>query len=156
MALANNPDLVRGVSDKHRLLMRLLIGGLSKIEAGKLSGFTAMRVSYLLQKPTFSDELERLRKEVTGSFVEKASDVGATITGYLEDEGLASAKAVVALRDSSQDEKIRLAASKDVLDRIGLRGKETLDVNERVVGSDSLIKMLEVAAAEMKKKNAGS
>ncbi len=137
------------LNNRHRVLMRLLITGLPLGQAALALGFTVSRASIISNSSLFKAEMERMRGEIEGELVSVEGDIGSRVRGVLEKEGVTSAEKLVTLRDNAVSEGVSLRAAQDILDRLGIKGKDVLEIQEKVVGSDALQSMLATAVKEM-------
>ena len=155
MATQHGNPIPQKISDKHRVLMRLLLCGMKVGEAARAVGLHPTRASTVVNSPLFLVEKERMRVEIEGEFAHAEGDIGSKVRHLLERQGIPSAEKLVSLRDTAEDEKTQLAAARDILDRLGVKGKDTLEIQERVVGSPALESMLATAIREMQERKSG-
>lgn len=89
----------------HRMAAHMLLAGRSNDQVAQSAGVTAQMVSTLKAQRWFQEMLATV-----------AAEIGADIMAVVKGEALASVAEIVALRDSSESDRIRLSASTTLLE----------------------------------------
>jgi len=139
------------LSSRHRALMRRLLAGMTLKEACQELGYSEGRASLIVNSPLFQEEMEKMRKEIEGKFVEAE---GEKIHIDLVRERLKrlSEKAVEALEDCLSDRSgsVRVSAAKEILDRSGLVKEEKGETDLYVHPTPGLIEALKTLGKVLK------
>lgn len=104
---------------EHRLIILLKAQGHSNVEIARLTGYTNVWIGQVLRQPWAK---EQLIKEITKGGQE-------AVQSLLQGEAIDSIFTIVSLRDTSDDDGVRLRASQDLLDRH--LGKATQHIEAR-------------------------
>lgn len=120
------PSLVKKLNDKHHALARSLAGGLDNTTAGIVTGYSASRISILLNDPSFQELLAFYRQNLDVVYADMHSRMSTLSLVTLEE---------IATRLEDEPEKLGTAVLLDLLktltDRTGF-GPRTTQVNVNV------------------------
>jgi hypothetical protein len=133
---------IRNESPTHRLVLWMTINGHKPKEVA-----TALRINYitvlnLRKQPWFQEALCKILEERGGDQLET----------LLQGEVVATIETLVKLRDTGETDAVKLAATKEILDRI--RGKPTVHVKQEVRGQIDNVVYDAAALMEEQKRNA--
>lgn len=140
------------LNSRHRLLMRLLISGTSQVEAAKLMGCSAVRISQLVNSELFKAEMEGMQKEIGDRFVENEADVITECKRRLMGMAEAATKTMEGLMAGAESEQVRAKMAESVLDRVGLKAIDKVEQKISVTVPEGLHDALKANLAEMRKK----
>jgi len=118
---SRDTPLLKEISARHKRIAMLSVTGAKNIEIADAVGLTPVRVSQVLNEPLTKAYMDNLTERVEDDVL----DIRQALTDL-------APKAVSALENclKSADDKLRLAAAKDVLDRTGYKPTETrLNIN---------------------------
>ena len=136
------------LNSRHFLLLREMVAGTRLEDAAKLCGYTYARAAVVSTSKLFKDEKILLREQINSKYAEVHStaliDEAREI---LVDDAVRAARSVSGLIDSPEP-KIALAASCEVLDRVGItKPKEHASITANLAVSDNLAFALQLKVA---------
>lgn len=132
------------LSERHKLIALMVIGGATNVEIGEALDFHPTRVAAIKSSPLFQALVEQHRREL------QARTVGGVVDKILG-EGLASVAALVRLRDSAENESVQRSAASDLLDRnpqVARITREDHRAETRVIFDTESLRRLANAVAE--------
>ena len=133
----------KDLSSRHRAAMRMQIAGHTNQDIAKELGFNEQRLSVIMNSPLYTEEKEKMERDVKREFVEaEGKKLAMDTTAKILDEGTEkAAQTLVASLDAGGS--VGVSAAKDILDRGGYAKEEKIRANVFVEPSQSLIDMLE-------------
>lgn len=141
--------LENGLNERHRQLMREIVGGATRIQASARTGFSVSRINFLMGAPLFREEMDKMEDRVDGKFEDDLAEGTASVASILSEAAPKAAEALVALSETGKTESIKLASVKDILDRTGHKAAEEVVVTPGVDVEDAIKHVL----SGMKKDN---
>jgi len=152
--------LTNGLNARHRQLLRELVGGATPTQAGVRCGYHIGRVRQLMQSPVFMGELEKMEANIDAKFEDEMVDDTTSVSSILKNAAPAAARGMVEQSEKSVDEKVKLAARKEILDRTGHKAPEesivNIDVNTTEAIEDVLDLLLKREGGKESKEDAPS
>lgn len=119
------------LTERHREIARRTLKGESQVSISGALGMTPQALHLITASDLFVNEIERLREKVEDEFVEKAGeplDRARNLLTVASEN--AAATTINIMEDAELKPTVRLAAAKDILDRVGVTKK-----TEHVEGS---------------------
>ena len=151
---------MKKLNPRHQELLRLLLRGDSLDSACKALGMNKNSAVVIKNFPLFKEEMARQQELLTKKVVENLAAISAKSAAeqYMEDHALSSAEKIVELRDESMEDRIKLQASQDILNRVGVGSKFTHGGSKNVgVGmkisvsmSDEKLSLIAQSAAQVR------
>ena len=152
--------LSHGLNARHRQLIRELVGGATPTQAGVRCGYHIGRVRQLMQSPVFMEELEKMEANIDAKFEDEIVDDTTSVSSILKNAAPNAARGMVKQSEESVDEKVKLAARKEILDRTGHKAPEesivNIDVNTTEAIEDVLALLLKREGGKEAKEDAPS
>jgi len=147
------PGEPANLSPRARKFLRLVALGKDVTEARCLTGFSGSRASVLMHCPCGAKYMEEIEEELLAKGIECAAEaeaelqVSEIISKRLEAEAEDTLDQLIRLRDCA-DEKVSLAATKDILDRAGFKPTDKMQVESKVIATDGLLEALQRASGK--------
>lgn len=132
----------QSLNERHRVLMRALATGRTIKDAAAVAGFSINRASMVVNTPLFQNELARMRGMIESQLAKNEAAI-YTETRMEEARSRLAVSApeavdtIIGVMKSGQRDCDRLRAAQDLLDRQGLREKETVRVEQASIFIDS-------------------
>jgi hypothetical protein len=98
------------LSDKHRLIAYMKLGGASREDIATSLGYEPTYVSAITESPLFKALMDQLRGDL------KHKTIGHVVDRIVS-EGPQSVQVLVELRDHAESEQVRMTSARDLLDR---------------------------------------
>ena len=117
--------------------IRLLASGKSFKEVALALGIITQTLYYWRQQPEFMAELQ-----------EAYDAVREEVRGIIDSQAVQSANTLVALRDGSESDKVKLDAAKDLLDRAGFKPTERIAIQAQIGVTPELAGLIRDILAE--------
>lgn len=128
---SQRPRVIKEMQDKHWDVLELMLEGWKKSDIAVRVGLSPGMVTMITLSPLFIQELAAAKCR---------GDVGA-VKSYLQHHAIDAASTTVELL-TSEDEKVRLSAAKDILDRAGV-------TRELVVRTEMVLKTEDMSDYEL-------
>jgi len=127
------------LNSRHFLLLREIVAGTPLPKAAEICGYTYSRAGVVVSSELFKKEVALLREQINDKYAEAHS------TAYIDqardklvDECVDAAKKLTSLVHS-EDDRVALSASAEVLDRVGItKPKESPTIMANLQVSDNL------------------
>lgn len=130
------------LTSRHRVLMRLLITGMSQGDAAEVVGMSEPRVSVVARSELFQREMETMRREIDKGVVKEQVDVVGECRRALEELAPTAVKRLGQLLDNAESEGVRARVAGDILDRVGLKGVERVEAKVMPMVPEGLLDAL--------------
>lgn len=101
------PDTLNG---KHQLILLAVLAGRSNVQIAADLGVSANRVAAIKASPLFQTQLDTMRRDLH-------ERTAASLVERLLAEGDRSLAVAIEIRDNAEDERVRLNAAQDLMDR---------------------------------------
>ena len=132
------------INTRHRALMRRLLSGMTVGQAADDIGMNRGRASVIINSPLFQAEMKEMSEDIKREFVEsEGHDIQKCLAEAREKLMQASPNAAQVLVDGLSNEKERQLSAKEILDRVGVKGKEEFRGSVQVEAGPSLAAALE-------------
>lgn len=132
-ARPNEKGLIQRIRDPHHMLARFIAMGATQIDAARRAGYSANRVSLLMNSPAFQDLIAYYRKLVNEGWKEEVDEfISLATSNMMKAERMIADKLDKAdEEDETLPTRDLIAISRDGADRLGY-GKKTTNVNVNV------------------------
>lgn len=111
------------LNSRHKEILRRVVRGEKNVEIADALGLHVMTISMLTRSPVFREEVAKLQGKIEERYIDKASEPlkgpGDEARKILEQAQPDAASAITELL-MSENERIRLSAAQDILERNGL------------------------------------
>lgn len=145
------PELeVKKLSGRQKTFLRRIAAGWTARDACFSLGYSEARGSLLVNSTLGRAYLDELDAKQTDELVEREMEEifdSQKVRRAIQDAAEASVERLISLRNSG-DEKIALAASRDILDRSGLKAPEKVEVESQVFATPGLLEALSALRTE--------
>jgi len=134
----------KSTNDRHRLLMRKLLAGMTLTQAAFECGYNYQSACDIVNSPSFKQEMEEMREQLKKDFIEaEATEEIKRRKIRSRIEELAD-RAVDALSQALSDEsgRVKVSAAKEILDRSGFKAETETSMNLYVQPTPGLIEAL--------------
>lgn len=152
---------VTSLTPRAKRYLRMIALGKSQQDARMEVGLTANRASLIANSIVGQAYLEEVEQKLLDKTLDLQAERDATpqvteeIRRVLENEAPETLDRLLQLRDA-EDEKVALAASKDLLDRAGFKPTDKMQVESKVIATEGLLEALDrLKKAEAEKQPAG-
>lgn len=150
------PNLKK-LNERHRLIMRLELRGLSKTEIADLTGYAYQSVVQITNTENYKETLAAFRAEVDRKFEEKLTDkmTEDPVREMFKKEAMASAERLAELRDHAESENVQMRSAMDILDRGGYKPKDVQELQGGLEISDKVSNDLIAGIRDLKSMKGG-
>ena len=135
-------EQIKSISPRHRALMKKLLAGKTRKEAGEELGYCEHRLYVIINSPLFIQEMEKLEADMDKEFIESQARQELDLTRKELNE--ATLEAAQALKEAlaSKDINAVIRAAANILDRTGYVKEEKVTGNILVEPSQGFINAL--------------
>jgi hypothetical protein len=141
--------VIQKLNHRHRLMINYFLSGMQQNEVAELMGMSKVGVNIIYNSPFFQLALREREKELSDGLDKNLFNTVSEAKKCIEEEALGAAQKLVEL-SQSKDDKIALAASKDLLDRCFGSTKDK-DPSPGISLSGAQIQTLQVVLQESRK-----
>ena len=145
------------LSERHRLVMRLELRGLTRTEIAELTGYTPQSITNITTSDNYQQTIRAFRAEIDRKFEEKLTDKLAEdpVREMFKKEAMSSAKRLANLRDKAESENVSMRSAMDILDRGGYKPKEVQEIQGGLELNEKMSSDILAGLDDIKKLNGG-